>query len=62
MLVKKHYSNGRLVLAIADQELVNKKFVEKNRQLDLTTSFYKGEKIAKKEIVELVRKDRKSVV
>ena len=56
MLVKEHQANGKLILAIADKELINKKFIEKNKQLDLTTGFYKGEEKNRKEVLELINK------
>jgi len=43
VVVKVHHRNGRTIVAIADQELLNKKFEEDGKQLDLTGDFYKGE-------------------
>jgi len=42
MLIKIH-SSCRTVVAVCDKELIDKKFEEGNRQLDLTTTFFKGE-------------------
>ena len=55
MLVKKHYAEKKLLLAIADSDLIGKKFEENNRQLDLTGSFYKGDKLNEKETMKLIK-------
>jgi len=55
MIVKKHLNDGRLVLAVCDSGLLGKKFAEGNRQLDLTSSFYKGEEVDEKEIERLMK-------
>jgi len=54
MLVKKHVNQGRLFLAICDSELIGKKFAEGNKQIDLNSDFYKGEKINEKDLLELL--------
>jgi hypothetical protein len=55
MLVKKHTNAGRLILAICDSDLIGKKVTEGNRQLDLASSFYKGEETEEKEVNELIK-------
>ncbi len=54
----------REVVAIVDEELLGRKFFEKNKQLEIKESFYKGEsgKVLPKEevkkiILEMVRED-----
>ena len=56
MIVKIHKNEGRLILAICDKNLLGKRFSEGNKQLDLTSDFYKGEEINKEELQELTRK------
>lgn len=45
----------RDVVAVCDKELLGKKFEEGKFQLDLKESFYKGEEIPEKEILETMR-------
>jgi hypothetical protein len=56
MIVKIHKnSNGQLVLAVCDKDLLGKKFEEGNKQLDLTSDFYKGQEKNEKEVADLMR-------
>ena len=56
MIVKLHKTNdGRRVLAICDDDLLCKRFEEGNKQLDLTSDFYRGEKKNEKEAVEMIK-------
>lgn len=56
MIVKAHKTEDRRrILAICDDELLCKKFEEGNKQLDLTSGFYKGEKKSEKETVEMIK-------
>lgn len=56
MLVKIHKGlDGRIVMAVCDNELLGKKFGEGHLQLDLSGSFYKGDKKTEKEFLELIR-------
>lgn len=44
MIVKKHTTNDRrLILAICDKELLGKVFEDGEKQLDLSSNFYRGE-------------------
>lgn len=44
MIVKMHKTqDNRIVLAVCDNDLLDKKFEEGKMQLDLTSYFYKGE-------------------
>lgn len=57
MIVKTHTtSDNRLILTICDDELIGKKYGEGEKQLDLTSDFYKGNKMAEKEIIKLIEK------
>ncbi len=56
MIVKVHKTqDGRKVVAICDSDLIGKKFEEGKLQLDLNSSFYKGEEMSEEKVVELVR-------
>jgi len=57
MIVKTNvYDDGRLFLAVCDSDLIGKKFENENLQLDLTSSFFKGEEKNAEEIILLVKK------
>jgi hypothetical protein len=56
MIVKKHVNAGRLVLAVCDNSLINKRFENSGIVLDLTSKFYRGRKMTKSEFVTLVKK------
>jgi len=56
IIIKKHISaEGRIILAICDKGLLDKKFEENELQLDLTSNFYKGEEINKEEILKIIK-------
>ena len=45
ILAKVHKANDRVVLALCDSELFGKRYTEENKQLDLTSEFFKGEPV-----------------
>ncbi len=51
MIVKVHKKDGRTIVAVCDDELLGKKFEENNKQLDLTSDFYKGDQYTDKQLV-----------
>lgn len=54
MIVKTHKTqDGKKIVAVCDEELIGKKFKEKNTQLDLSSDFYKGEKKSEEDIRKL---------
>jgi len=55
MIAKVHKKDEKTVVAVCDDELLGKKFEEGNLQLDLSSDFYKGNKLSDKEIGDLVR-------
>ena len=56
MIVKIHKTqDGRKVVAICDNDLIGKKFEEGKLQLDLNSSFYKGEEMSEERVIELVK-------
>ncbi len=56
MLAKVHTNKDRKILvAVADSDLVGKRFDEGQLQLDLTGEFYKGEEKSAEEIGDLLR-------
>ena len=57
ILVKIHRSY-RIVVAICDSELLGKKFEDKKRQLNLRENFYNGQKVDKKELLEIIRRQK----
>jgi hypothetical protein len=54
MILKKHSAEGKLVLAIIDDDLLGKKFEEENKILDFTSEFYNGEKTGEDEIKKII--------
>jgi len=54
MLVKIHESYRKIV-AVCDAELIGKKFIEGNIQLDLTSEFYGGKKMKETEVIEILK-------
>jgi uncharacterized protein len=56
MIVKVHKSkDGKTVVAACDDELRGKVFEEGNKQLDLSSDFYAGDKLTDKEAGDLIR-------
>ncbi len=56
LIVKKHFDNGRLILAVCDPELVGLVFEDKNIVLDLSKSFYRGD-LTPNDVVESLMKE-----
>jgi len=56
MIVKEHINGGRLLIAICDKDLIDKKFSEGNMQLDLSSTFYKGEEVEEEKLQEMIKK------
>jgi hypothetical protein len=59
MIVKVHEvkdGSGRKVVAVCDEDLVGKRFEDKNLQLDLGSEFYKGERKSDGEVSEIIKK------
>ena len=54
MLVKIHESYRKIV-AVCDEELLGKKFVEGKLQLDVKESFYNGEKTNEEDLVLMLQ-------
>ncbi len=55
MIINLLHSQDRNIVVIIDADLIGKKFVEKNRQLDLSADFYKGEEKIEDEIKRIGR-------
>lgn len=55
MFIKIHKSY-RNVVAIADAELIGKKFEEGKFQLNVTERFYKGDNVSKEQALQILRK------
>lgn len=56
MIVKKHFDNNRLILAVCDSKLKGKKFEQDNNVLDLSSDFYDGKETDKEEVKKLFKK------
>ena len=55
MIVKIHKTGGRVILAVCDSNLIGKKFEDGKLQLDLTSEFYKGDKLDPARTLELMK-------
>jgi len=56
MIVKTHKTeNGKLILAVCDNDLIGKKIIDKDLQLDLSSNFYKGKEMSEEEAKRLFR-------
>tara|TARA_Y100000310_G_C20381425_1_gene668309 strand:+ start:131 stop:424 length:294 start_codon:yes stop_codon:yes gene_type:complete len=53
MLVKVHTADGRVVISIADDELIGKEFEEGEKYLKVSEYFYNGDVLEEKEILKL---------
>ncbi|MEK6847007.1 MAG: DUF424 family protein [Nanoarchaeota archaeon] len=58
MWIKIHKSY-RTTVAICDDSLLGKRFEEGVKQLDVRESFYNGQQINKKDLIELIRREAK---
>jgi hypothetical protein len=58
MLIKLHRSY-RTVVAVCDSDLIGKIFEEEGKQLDLRGDFFKGEEKSFKEIVKILKLQKK---
>lgn len=54
MIVAVHNAEGKKLVAIADKELIGKRFIEGKLQLDLTGEFYNGREMGGGEIEAVV--------
>jgi uncharacterized protein len=56
MIAKKHVlPDKRLLLAVCDEDILGKLFLEGKKQLDLGQEFYKGEKLSEEEAIKLIK-------
>ncbi|MBL7100455.1 MAG: DUF424 family protein [Nanoarchaeota archaeon] len=53
--MKVHESVGKKILAVADKELIGKKFEEGELCLDVTERFYKGEEKTEEETIKAMK-------
>ncbi|MBI2667582.1 DUF424 family protein [Candidatus Woesearchaeota archaeon] len=56
ILVKIHKSQDRDIAAVCDEDLINKKFEDKNFRLDVSEEFYKGKKMNEDEALDVMKK------
>jgi hypothetical protein len=54
MIVNTKTTPEGLILIVTDSNIINQKFEEGKKQLDLTSKFYQGEEKSKEEIKELI--------
>jgi len=56
MIAKIHKRENDVVLALCDENLLDKKFEEGNLILDLTSDFYKGDIIEEEKVLQIIRR------
>ncbi len=62
MYLKKHNNKKTEILALCDEDLLGKTFVEKELKLEIQKHFFKGKKIKKKEALEELQKTRNATL
>ena len=55
MYIKIHKTSERKIISICDEDLIGKKFEEKDLQLDISERFYKGEKASEEKILKEIK-------
>ncbi len=55
MIVRMVDSEHGLLVIVCDKEILGKKFSEGNKQLDLTSDFYKGKEMTSLEATDIMR-------
>jgi len=55
LIVTIHKRDARTIIAVCDKELLGKTFTQGNKQLDLSSEFYKGEEKTTEETGDLIR-------
>jgi hypothetical protein len=55
MIVKVHETKNGTIVAVVDKEILGERFEEGELQLDLASSYYKGEQKSPEEIGDLMR-------
>ncbi len=55
MIVKTHETKNGVIVAVVDKELIGQKVEEGDLQLDLNSSYYKGELKTPDEVGDLIR-------
>ena len=55
MYIKVHIVQERKIVAVCDEELLDKKFEEKDHLLEISNRFYNGEKKSKEEIIPIIK-------
>jgi len=55
MYLKIHNKRDSHIIALCDEDLIGKKFEEKDLQLEVSESFYKGEILPEDKIIELLK-------
>ena len=56
MILKKHFNEGRLILAICDKNLLDKTYEDSTGILNLKSGFYKGNDVSNDTVIALFNK------
>jgi hypothetical protein len=55
MLIKVHKSENKVMISIADKDLIGKEFEEGEKYLQIPKGFYEGEELEEKETLDLLK-------
>lgn len=55
MIVKKHVTGGRLLLAVCDSSIAGQKFSEGEKELDLSSNFFNGTEHETEDVKSLMK-------
>ena len=62
LILKQHIRNNTLMIALCDDNLVNKVFEEGNKQIDLTGSYFDGEIVSKEIAQDMIQKAKSATI
>ena len=54
MMVGRHQQHGRLILTVCDESVMGKRVEQGRHQLDLTSNFFQGERMAEQQCLPLL--------
>lgn len=56
MIAKQHRTRNGIIVALCDDKILGKKFFEGDAVLDLSSDFYKGEKVSRERAAEICKR------
>ena len=62
LILKEHVKNSVLTISLCDKDILGKRFEEKNKVLDLSTSYCKGDEVSTEIATEMLLKARSATI